>query len=918
MFRLAGAATRRHDMTELGLAAAIASWLSWGAFGAASSLPQPLRFDYEVVAAIGEAGILDIEREVSVNESGVIAFVGVVDIGGLDVRHIFSATPGAGLLDISPSLDGANNEAFDPRVQINDSGKVMVRRVEFVPTPFGPAPVSYLETWDAQSPDLRQTLVYGELLFGEFDGLYSHPSLSNVGSLAFAALNGGSNFLGTITPEGNFTVQLVSPLPKPMMADTNRFVFRLGTTRIVYLPPAFFPFEYDSGSQFASVGEQPGVNDAGNFITFVGTDIKSGRPGIWCLTKLGSQWIGPFRVAGQSGDGSLDPGEVFADLVGDPGRPSGRFEPGDIDHGPFSSFIADRRVGAADAPWFGQSARLIAFLASGTDGSKGLYATTMSTSESFDECTTSLFGPSFVHQLVLRVGQTVPGLPGTIEDLDVYDPLSDEGHIAVWVRTTATTAVVRVSATRDLDSDGDGLLDGWELPGGGLDIDADGQVDLDLAALGATVGRKDLFVEVDAQPGWAIPAESMQAVIDAFDGAPVPNPGRRTGVNLVVQDGGDSIDPPPGCWACDADTTGDGNPDFPGHFAGQRRLHFGTPAERANANATAILAAKRLTYRYCIAGDFLRSGTDCAATASGAKLGGIGQIGGANFIVAPGEVITALNGADTGTPAQYWASAFMHELGHTLGLDHGGGEPENFKPNYYSVMNYLWAGPRRFKAICGADAPLLWCLTYSDGTTPPVDETMLLESEDLGAASPLIPDGAAAIAVAAPSVGGQAMSCIAIRGGSLPPIATLCPPSSACRFADWDADFIYEPGVPSAADVNRRSASEDPGPMTTLTDHNDWGALQYRPRLGCSTAAEEPSSSPSTEYSLADELYYASIAGLVCVGDLDRSGTVDGADLAMVLGSWGACPRCVADINGDGVVDGADLSPVLGTWGPCP
>ena len=36
---------------------------------------------------------------------------------------------------------------------------------------------------------------------------------------------------------------------------------------------------------------------------------------------------------------------------------------------------------------------------------------------------------------------------------------------------------------------------------------------------------------------------------------------------------------------------------------------------------------------------------------------------------------------------------FMHELGHTLGLDHGGDDTISFKPNYNSVMNYLWQTP---------------------------------------------------------------------------------------------------------------------------------------------------------------------------------------------------------------------------------
>ena len=50
------------------------------------------------------------------------------------------------------------------------------------------------------------------------------------------------------------------------------------------------------------------------------------------------------------------------------------------------------------------------------------------------------------------------------------------------------------------------------------------------------------------------------------------------------------------------------------------------------------------------------------------------------------------------------------------------------------------------------------------------------------------------------------------------------------------------------------------------------------------------------------------------VGDIDGNGLVNGADLAIVLGSWGTCAGCAADINGDGVADGADLAIVLGNW----
>ena len=51
-----------------------------------------------------------------------------------------------------------------------------------------------------------------------------------------------------------------------------------------------------------------------------------------------------------------------------------------------------------------------------------------------------------------------------------------------------------------------------------------------------------------------------------------------------------------------------------------------------------------------------------------------------------------------------------------------------------------------------------------------------------------------------------------------------------------------------------------------------------------------------------------------CPTDFDASGSVDAADLALLLGSWGGTSN---DLNGDNIVDAADLAILLGSWGPC-
>jgi chitin-binding protein len=51
-----------------------------------------------------------------------------------------------------------------------------------------------------------------------------------------------------------------------------------------------------------------------------------------------------------------------------------------------------------------------------------------------------------------------------------------------------------------------------------------------------------------------------------------------------------------------------------------------------------------------------------------------------------------------------------------------------------------------------------------------------------------------------------------------------------------------------------------------------------------------------------------------CPGDLTLDGQVNGADLGLLLGSWG---NAGGDVDADGDTDGADLGMMLGSWGAC-
>jgi len=68
----------------------------------------------------------------------------------------------------------------------------------------------------------------------------------------------------------------------------------------------------------------------------------------------------------------------------------------------------------------------------------------------------------------------------------------------------------------------------------------------------------------------------------------------------------------------------------------------------------------------------------------------------------------------------------------------------------------------------------------------------------------------------------------------------------------------------------------------------------------------------------------ASVEAVGCQGppgDLNFDGSVDGADLGLLLLDWGLCREdgaCPADLTNDGEVNGADLGFLLINWGCTP
>ena len=298
----------------------------------------------------------------------------------------------------------------------------------------------------------------------------------------------------------------------------------------------------------------------------------------------------------------------------------------------------------------------------------------------------------------------------TVNGLERYDFADSNGRF-VRVTVTGNTAnnyasinEIDVYGYAQKDSDGDGLLDAWEQTG--IDTNGDGATDLNLQAAGADPLHKDLFVEADYMELHKPKADALTHLVAAFANAPITNPDNRQGINLHIQVDDQIPHQDQIFWETLVGPIKDAN--------------FGTSAQRSDTNRDNILAAKSLVYRYALfAHNYCFSENSCTTSS------GLG--GGDNFMVTLGSwAVDPETGHGAGNIEQQ-ESAFMHELGHSLNLGHGGGDGTNHKPNYLSVMNYLFNFPSLIP-----DRPL----DYSRCVLPPLNENSLSEPNGIGTSCP--------------------------------------------------------------------------------------------------------------------------------------------------------------------------------------
>lgn len=413
------------------------------------------------------------------------------------------------------------------------------------------------------------------------------------------------------------------------------------------------------------------------------------------------------------------------------------------------------------------------------------------------------------------------------------------------------------------DSDGDGIFDSWETEG--IDIDGDGRPELPLHRdpYNADPNHKDVFIEVDFMDckvggcaagdrhDHALAKLVKSQLSEVFRNAPVANVDPESGITLhLMKDEAvphvQSIRFGPG--PVEVVPTGDfgelkdGSPGGTRCGTGSSDGHFGTKAERRKTDCLNILEARRRVFRYVIVGHD-------HAHAPGSS--GIGEVIGNDLMVTLGSW-PAASLRLAGGPRSAQVSTLMHELGHTMGLRHGGNqaaEAFNCKPNYLSVMNYAL----QFPTLYGKRK-----LDYSAQVLPLLDETAL--DETVGIAGP-----ADRLVVYGVHQSGNVARPLPLASGAI----------------DWngdgdstDVDATLPSGEPDPNYLRVVLGCDVPSPaQTNLTGYDDWANIVYDFRAS-SNYADGVQTSEYDKPSLNAEDVDAMAAG----ADMDGDGFMNDED----------------------------------------
>lgn len=297
-------------------------------------------FSYEIIAKTGDSSLTGMGDGPSINDMGVVAFVGQLPGG----EAVFVGDQQSPLTNITPSFV-SSTRAFGRFVQINNFNKVVARdRLSGAPLR------SLVRVWDVNSFAFS-TIARGGGTSDIYDSVLAAPSLNNnetllednaaaggnndgicdiaeacIPQVTFSAFIGVSNFLATpqktpvsLSDSGLYSQILIDEATvRPMIADTGAIVARIGSVGDYVI--SLFNKTNDLAianlaKGFTTVGLSPGISDDGRIVAFYGDLSASGAAALGTTSGPGIfAWID--RVCVSSGpDGVLDSAHGGDDIV---------------------------------------------------------------------------------------------------------------------------------------------------------------------------------------------------------------------------------------------------------------------------------------------------------------------------------------------------------------------------------------------------------------------------------------------------------------------------------------------------------------------------------------------------------------------------------------------------------------------------
>ena len=191
---------------------------------------------------------------------------------------------------------------------------------------------------------------------------------------------------------------------------------------------------------------------------------------------------------------------------------------------------------------------------------------------------------------------------------------------------------------------------------------------------------------------------------------------------------------------------------------------------------------------------------------------GAAELPGFDLMVTPG--LEYMNGFLQSHPNAV-VGTFMHELGHNLGLQHGGDEDLNFKPNYLSVMSYWFqqSGIPQAAAL-GSFTISGYRLDYSGATLPTLDENHLNESLGVQSGTTDVTYYWNGSGFVPGTTGGVCPS---------PPELDTVVAAPTTGPVDWNCDGSLDPDV--ASDIKFGDALSQSYSLQQLHGFNDWAEI---------------------------------------------------------------------------------------------